>query len=388
MSPPAILRRSTNRTFVPGAGSLLLVAILIVGCGAPGEPVAPIPPMAAPIKDLSGRQAGDSVQLAFTMPTRSVAGDRLLSTPAIEILRGTTKSDGSPDLNSLKVLDIVPAALADKYLNVDQFQFADPVESSQTTHPGGILIYAVRSRLSRKRSSANSNIISIRIFSPPARIASIQSAVTETAITLSWLPVDRTSAGEQLTLAPNYNIYRAELDTADAAVITNEGSRLPSNAKLKLLASQPENHYSDKSFEFGKTYAYIVRSIAGQNSTTIESSDSAPAIVTPRDTFPPAAPQALSAVILPGENPDTSIVELSWSINVEPDFAGYRVYRSDDPGLRGQLLTTELLFTPAYRDTSAQTAHRYWYTVTAVDRTGNESPSSSPAAVETVPPTP
>jgi hypothetical protein len=41
-------------------------------------------------------------------------------------------------------------------------------------------------------------------------------------------------------------------------------------------------------------------------------------------------------------------------------------------------LTTELLPAPVYRDISVQAGHRYWYTVTAVDRAGNES---APATV-------
>jgi len=80
--------------------------------------------------------------------------------------------------------------------------------------------------------------------------------------------------------------------------------------------------------------------------------------------------------------PITRVVDLSWSINVEPDFVGYRVYRSEQPDTKGQLLTTELLPTPAYRDTSVQPSRRYWYVVTAVDRAGNESTPSPPARVE------
>jgi fibronectin type 3 domain-containing protein len=67
---------------------------------------------------------------------------------------------------------------------------------------------------------------------------------------------------------------------------------------------------------------------------------------------------------------------LSWSINLENDFAGYRVYRSDNPDVRGKLLTAEVLPAPAYRDMSVQQGHRYWYSVTAVDRAGNESGST------------
>jgi fibronectin type 3 domain-containing protein len=79
-------------------------------------------------------------------------------------------------------------------------------------------------------------------------------------------------------------------------------------------------------------------------------------------------------------------VELSWSINVEPDLAGYRVYRAEQEGVRGALLTPELLPSPAYRDNSVQSGHRYWYTVTAVDRSGNESAPSLAVEIEVAQP--
>jgi hypothetical protein len=75
-------------------------------------------------------------------------------------------------------------------------------------------------------------------------------------------------------------------------------------------------------------------------------------------------------------------VDLSWSINLESDFAGYRVYRSEQEGTRGEPVTPDLLPTPAFRDSSAAPAHRYWYTVTAWDRAGNESAPSNAVAVD------
>jgi hypothetical protein len=366
-----------------GIVCISFVLLVMTACGAPQEPVPPTPPVAVAISDLTSRQAGDGVQLTFTMPGRSITGDRLLSTAAFEVLRGTTKPDGSPDLKSLRVVDAIPGALAEKYFVGDKVQFTDPLTPEETNaQEGKIVIYAVRTRLSQKRASANSNIISLRIFLPPARVASIEARVTEPAIELSWAAVNRTPAGDPLTVAVRYNIYRAELDAASTNLAKPDVSQLNLNGKLQLLASQPEQTYSDKSFEFGKTYAYMVRSVIDGNNTSLESADSTPIIVTPRDTFPPAAPQAISAAVLPGETDNSPVVDLSWSINVEPDFTGYRVYRSERPDTKGQLLTTELLPTPAYRDTSVQPSHRYWYVVTAVDRAGNESAPSPPALVE------
>lgn len=374
------------------ANFLVTFALFIaIGCGAPGEPVPPSPPVAAPITDLTAHQAGDGVQLAFTMPSRSVQGDRLAAAPAIEILRGSTKPDGSSDPKTLHVVDNIPGSLVEKYLLNDKFQFTDPIAPEETRkHPGGVVAYAIRTRLSPKRASTNSNIVSVRVFSVPQPIGAIETRVTEPAVELSWPSMDHTSAGEPLATPPSYNIYRAELDESAAQSATANGPQLPTSTKLQLLNSQPENKYSDKSFEFGKTYAYIVRSIITVDGAPLESSDSTPAIVAPRDTFPPATPQSIVAAVLPGETEGSLLVDLSWSINAEDDFAGYRVYRSDQPppsdqhAVQGQLLTPELLPTPAYRDTSVQSAHRYWYVVTAVDRAGNESAPGPPVAVEVV----
>jgi fibronectin type 3 domain-containing protein len=157
---------------------------------------------------------------------------------------------------------------------------------------------------------------------------------------------------------------------------------------LAALGTASTNSYRDTQFEFGKAYVYVVRTLVTQEDNEIESDNSDVAVVTALDTFPPAAPQGLVAAVLPGATPGSVVVDLSWSINLETDLAGYRVYRSEQEGTRGQLVTGDLLPTPAVRDTSVQPGHRYWYSVTAVDRTGNESAPCSPVAVDLTQPLP
>jgi fibronectin type 3 domain-containing protein len=141
----------------------------------------------------------------------------------------------------------------------------------------------------------------------------------------------------------------------------------------------PSTSFSDTKIEFGKTYLYSVRSVARVSSDSIESSDSLPVIVTPRDTFPPATPQGLEAAVMPAGVQVGAYVELSWSISSEPDLAGYYVYRSDvedNPGIR---VNGEILLSPTFRDISVVSGKRYFYRVSAIDRAGNESPKSSAA---------
>jgi fibronectin type 3 domain-containing protein len=117
--------------------------------------------------------------------------------------------------------------------------------------------------------------------------------------------------------------------------------------------------------------------VAQYGADFVESADSAPVQVTPRDTFPPAAPANLEITIVPATNQAPAYIELAWAISPEADLAGYAVYRSDAEDSPGERITTEILPSPTFRDISVLPGRRYYYRVSALDRAGNESPRSS-----------
>ncbi|HUC53707.1 MAG TPA: hypothetical protein VMR90_06655 [Candidatus Cybelea sp.] len=362
---------------------LISIFLFAGGCGAPGEPVAPTTPVPAAIQDLTGRQAGDGVQLSFTLPTSAISGEKLPAPPAVEILRGAVRPDGLPDLKSFRVVYTIPGALVENYRAEGRVMFIDPIAPEGTkAHPGGAVAYVVRTRASAKRASGDSNAVSVRVFPVPAPLPSVEARVTETAIELSWPVPTATAGGEPVASISGYKIYRAEIAPGAS---TSPPQGIPASkpeTRAALLASSESNSYRDTSFVFDHTYVYAVRTVIQIEGQELESSDSRPVTVTPRDSFPPATPQGLVAALLPGAAPGTVLVDLSWSINLETDLAGYHVYKSEQEGTPGQLVTPDLLPTPAVRDTSIEPGHRYWYTVTAVDRAGNESAPSAPVAVE------
>jgi hypothetical protein len=132
--------------------------------------------------------------------------------------------------------------------------------------------------------------------------------------------------------------------------------------------------------EFGKTYVYSVRSLAQYPDVALESADSNLVLITPRDIFPPAAPQSVTVVLVPAQGVNPAYLDVSWAISPETDIAGYNVYRSERDGVPGTRQNSELLLTPAFRDMHALPGHQYAYTATAVDRAGNESSASAPAS--------
>jgi len=100
---------------------------------------------------------------------------------------------------------------------------------------------------------------------------------------------------------------------------------------------------------------------------------------------PPAAPKSLVATAGDGS------VELDWEDNIEPDLNTYSLYRGISAGMA--LLFKEDIAKSGYSDGAVTNDSTYYYTVTAVDAIGQESPHSNeanatPAGGGTIPGTP
>ncbi len=127
--------------------------------------------------------------------------------------------------------------------------------------------------------------------------------------------------------------------------------------------------YSEPRGEYGVERCYAVRTLDVVAGFQVRSRLSPVTCVTFVDTFPPAAPEALTAVGSAGE------VSLLWRPNDEEDVAGYVVLR----GLPGdetlQPLTDAPLVENTYRDVSAEPGVRHVYAVLAVDDAPAPNPS-------------
>src|SRR6267378_5586041 len=240
---------------------LFSIFLISAGCGAPGEPVPPSTPVPTAIKDLTARQAGDGVELSFTLPSNSISGEKLPAPTAVEILRGAVKSDGSADPKSLKVVYTIPGALVESYRADGGVRFTDPIAPEETKlHPGSAVAYAVRTRASQKSASADSNVVTLRVFPVPAPIASVEARVTESAVELSW-PAPASAAGEPASAITEYRIYRSEIHPAAPASRPQELPAGKPESHAALLASSETNSYRDTSVVYDHTYVYIVRGV-------------------------------------------------------------------------------------------------------------------------------
>jgi hypothetical protein len=357
--------------------SALCFSAFLAGCAAPGEPYERKPPTPAAIADLAAAQAGNDVILTFTVPQQMVDRRPLQRVPEIVIYRDFAKPaeagqavPAAPANPTLLVT--IPVAMEDRYTEQGHLHYADSLRAEDfAQHPDSVAIYIVRTQVSEKKPSANSNVVVVRVYPAADAIGDLKTEVTHPGVVLTWTAPAKTIAGSAPAIS-SYDIYRGEPDPGAASA---EGLKLKSPlVKIGETQSAP---YQDTQFAFGTTYVYSVRSVVQYPGEALESANSNLAVVTPRDTFPPGAPQGLLAVLVLRQGEIAEHLELSWAINPETDIAGYNVYRSDQAGSLGNRLNTVLLLTPAFRDMNVQPGHRYFYSVTAVDHAGNESPSSA-----------
>jgi hypothetical protein len=357
----------------------LLACICIAACGAPGVPTPPRPVLPKPVTDLAARQQGSSVILTFTLPKKSDENETLAEPPSIEIFRGQREAGAAAKMTT-QLIYTVPSALVDTYAKEGLIEFRDPLKPAMLH--GQDVVYMIRTRASTKRASADSNVVSVRTLPVPLAPTAVRlAALKETSIELGWTAP---RAESNVGAIGGYRVYRGEL-AADAPAPTGDVadiSKLKFSVPPALLGPAAGNSFRDTQFTFGTTYVYVVRSVADEQGQPVESSDSVALILTPKDTFPPAAPQRLVAIPIHDEIQATASaaghIELSWDINQEPDLQGYWVYRSEQPDTNGQRINKSLLLTPTFRDITAVLGKQYTYRVTAVDRSGNESSFSSP----------
>lgn len=389
---------------------LCLSSFGLANCASPGEPVERKALVPAQVRDLSAEQFGNTVVLTCTLPGETVDHNTLPEPPAVEIYRAVHPPAGSSsgaNTAALALLVTIPSAIVGNYTRENHFRYVDSLTAGDflQNQQQSVASYVVRTRASPKKESGESNRVELPIYPAPLPIANLHADATESAIHLVWTTAKGTLTGGEPQIA-GYRVYRANAQTPapTAAAITpnaniaiNEnaaaasGESVVSSSGTPALTSQlvevgqsASSEYLDTDVQKGKSYVYSVRSTVQTPGKLLESADSNLAAITLRDIFPPTAPTRVIATPVPAEEGMASHIDLSWAINPETDLAGYNVYRSEHAEASGTRLNSQLLPTPAFRDMNAVPGRSYFYRVTAVDRTGNESAAS--ATVEVIVP--
>lgn len=307
-----------RRLFTASAAASLCA--FLCGCGNIGEPLYPSLNIPVRIADLRAVEHGNFLIVDFTIPAITTDGVAVKNIQSVELRVG------------------------DKEVKVNRTQ---PGPVHVTAPVEGLLgrdaIVHARVINSKGRASEWSNAVTIAIVPPVAPPSQLRAEGVLEGVKLTW-----SAPGSK-----HFRIFR----------------RAPEEKDSSQIGESDAPAYIDKTPAYGHTYVYSVQAVNG----TAESDATAAQAFESKDIFPPAVPSGLT--ISPGVN----TVELAWDRNTEPDFKGYRVYRSagDAPFER----IADMIEGPSFSDKNVEAGKHYRYTVSAVDQLGNESQPSAPVEI-------
>ncbi|MBV9496025.1 MAG: hypothetical protein JOZ54_17390 [Acidobacteria bacterium] len=377
--------------------NLALLFVLLVACGKRGDPRPPVPVIPKATSDLVVTQRGTHVMLAWSYPSLTTSGKSLSEIRRVVVYRYSEELPVAPtgrDPNAILPGDIDPTMPPQIY----QFekipaptpvQFAklrervDSIEGANlpAATNGARLTFddqpALRSKDGRAvrlsyavvtetvgSHSDLSNLATIVPLDVPLAPAGLAASAKPEGAVLTWTKPDKAATSDAKPWLVGYNVYRTSDTFDELATPIN-----PSPVAGETYTDTPP---------YG-TYHYRVTAVASPGLPRIESEPSAPVTLTYKDLLPPAAPATVTALV------ETKSVRLVWDAVPAADLAGYLVYRTE--GKTKLKLTPGPVTAEHFSDISVDPGITYFYSVTAVDKSGNESkPTNSESVL--VPKTP
>ena len=349
-----------------GLAICALFAVFPSACGNPGPPVPPSLELARPVRDLHATRKGDTVTLTWTAPTRTTDGHNIRHWGKTEVCRATEKVTAC----DTPIAELPPDKISEDEKGSRTKTYTDNVAALEAHGTAdSVIVYAVNVLNSYGRSAGLSNRVEVPAAPTLAAPQDVRAQLSEEGVTLTWesvSPPSQTSGIEFL-----YRVYRQEI-SGERTVIAGE---VP-------LGSETSPRFLDRGIEWEKGYRYwatVVTVLPGTagNEQEVDGADSPEVTIFAHDIFPPATPAGLQAVFSgPGQK---LFIDLVWGPDTDADLAGYNVYRQE-AGTEALKLNSELVRSPAFRDTSIVSGHKYTYSVSAIDVRGNESPRSEPAS--------
>lgn len=263
----------------------------------------------------------------------------------------------------------LPATLAPPALDPDDRPALSLPVVAPVTDRTARRYYVARALSRRGRAGQWSAIRAVPTASPLAAPAVATPTYDASALTISWTPppgATVTPSPPEAGLLPSrpfgpaaattkYNVYAPGGEPApDALGRVTRAAPLNPTPLDALTFALP-------GVAFGQERCVVVRSLRTVGDAVVESLASAPACVTPTDTFPPPSPTALEAVGGAG------VISLIWEPVEAADLAGYLVFRGESGGEPGTPLTPAPIRDASFADRAVTPGVRYVYVVVAVD---------------------
>jgi hypothetical protein len=343
----------------------VLLAILVTGatfgCGAPAAPGPPSLNLPAPVLNLSAIRIGNSVHLAWSMPTNTTDHLALHHPVTVQVCRALENG-----LCGILASLVFPPGATGAYTDLL------PADLSQG--PDRLLRYGVALNNHAGKSAGPSNPAYSATGLSPTAVTGLTGQMRGDGVLLSWQPV--VEPGEPVS----FRIERLQLSSANPKEAPKSplAPAVPAAAQTLVVHGKEGDpgHAIDNSALFNQRYRYTLERVASVvvsgEPVEVQGLPSEAIVVATTDVFPPAIPVGLVAVA----DAAGGAIDLSWSPDIDSDLAAYQVYRRDVHGdLPARRIASAGIET-SYRDTGIQPEHTYAYSVSAVDQSGNESKRS------------
>lgn len=349
----------------------LALTVLVSGCGKKLEPLPPVLVVPARPEPLGVSQDGSDVVVRFPLPVVTAQGDPLTALRKVTIYREVqaaregvrpvapppAAAERERQEKEFRARATVLAELS--RADLDEWTVGGDVRYRDSLLPlykeqrlGRVLLrYGVTATREKKLVSDLSPIVGIVPVVPPGRPLFLRAAVEEKRVCLDWLPPEEMLDGTRPGRAGAYAVYRKEAG--------DEWYEEPV-AFVKETTS-----YVDASAHPDRRYLYTVRAAPSDEKPPLLGPAADEILVSTADVFPPPAPDGF-LVLREGGG-----ARLVWNPVLVPDFASYRVYRKESDAAAWTAVADSLTETTWF-DTESRPETRY--AVTAVDRSGNESP--------------
>lgn len=333
---------------------ILFTLILCTALAGAGE-VKVNTPKSQP--DLRATRQGDKVTLTWRQ-TYPIAN--------LRICRSISSAPSDPEACAQTIGEI--SAAEHLVRRKSNGEFIDTLPAAEQSSTLQFAVYRLELRDARGQLVGFSNAASVPL-APVLPANGLHSELDARGVYLIW---ENEIEGPSPSFKFDYRIYRREKGSSNRVAIpfvrgvihTREGERWSG---------------VDTNIEWEKTYWYSVAPVTrvysqdGQLIGEVEGADSPALQITTHNVFPPDAPQGL--LVLVTQRRSEKFVDLLWAPNVEKDISGYNIYRRSENGQQERISSVPMTMR-SFQDANVEAAHAYFYSISAVDKRGNESPKS------------
>ena len=263
--------------------------------------------------------------------------------------------------------DPAPAVLQDgKFFLTDTGEFSGDEAQGAPLNYGERYVYTIELLDRKKQKSAQPGALTVEYTRIPRAPYNLKAEPGDKEIRLTWNRPFLTVDGKKIQSFGGYNIFRSV-----------EPNQYPDTPIYR--ASPYDTLFIDKALSNGVRYYYVIQSIVPTIGDTYVGDFSQEVSAIPMDNIPPDVPTGLVGVYMNDQ------VNMFWNVTQADDFAGFNIYRSEDPTGEFQQINSQPILQASYQDTTIEANKTYYYYVTSFDDATpiNESQPTDVAVVET-----